>query len=104
MEAKITGSTKEDLREKDLNFRVDQLGMTDKMTFFGALTDERKRLSKETDNNYVLVPLEIREHILKLVSKNHFDREKIATVLKQDREFEKASKNGRPPIGGAIDD
>lgn len=48
-------------------------------------------------------PLELKETILRIV-KNTQDIETARKAFKMDRDWEKASRGGRPPIGGAQDD
>jgi hypothetical protein len=50
-----------------------------------------------------IAPLELRETILR-IAKNTQDIETARKAFKMDRDWENASRGGRAPMGGAVDD
>lgn len=106
MEKDISDSKKtEDLAKRKLEFDI--LKLRDEnpavyMEYFDLLIKKQINLLKENGNKPVIVTTEQKENLIKQAHTNiimgHVD------PAKMERDWERASENGRPPIGGAQDD
>jgi len=68
------------------------------------LLDEQLKKAKERQGKPPgPIPLESRENFLR-IAKVTMSIEDARRALKMERDWERASRGGRPPIGGAVDD
>jgi len=91
-------------REKCLELDLKNAELTVRESYSTLLLDEQLIREKERNRRPPEpIPLEMRERFFE-IAKHTKDSDKARMALKMERDWGNASRGGRPPIGGALDD
>lgn len=98
MEVKTQIITDEKIFQAELN-----LASSESREIYGKLLFQEHLRTKYPDGEPRIVPLERKIELLEIAGRTH-SIEEAEKALKMNDDWEDNSKDGRPPIGGAIDD
>ena len=104
MEKRYSGVGKQlEVEEQEFALKLGNVGESVKSAYHVLLLDEQIRLARENGDKPIQVPVETKNRLLELAEDGR-DRQSAQKALHMERSFEAHTVNGRPPIGGAVDD
>jgi len=104
MEKRYSGVGKQlEVEEQEFLLKLNKADVAVKGAYHNFLLDEQVRLTNESGGKPVHVPITTRSRLLGLAEDGR-DRKSVQKILHMEREYEAHTVNGRPPVGGALDD
>jgi len=90
------------IEQKDFDLRLAAAGETARLNYYDLLTQERVKRAKASGGQLVTIDIAEREQLLEKATRIALYGQ--ADPKKMAEDWEKATRSGRPPIGGAQDD